>query len=294
MRPTDVPRLSQCSALQLHLMLLMRATTCPGGAIATWVVDHDDHVVSVLSGAKPGHTSRVLKDGRVERLSRHEDGLRPLRAMAFGRWEPSRVWLQAAAPESVAVVVDAAKAWAPEAIVTGRDPTDLHRGGDIIELGFALPPPERAAAPADAVRSLREDPSVNDATPQEIQFEFLRRTRFNDFDGPRVARDLLAHRELWRAVIFGRDDVVFIESDGRTLHATPFWNTLQLLPEEESEGYNADEVWLLAPDRDSARALMTLAHRRWRCDEHRLWNRASTRRAAGGFGDEHVVSLWWD
>ena len=42
------------------------------------------------------------------------------------------------------------------------------------------------------------------ALGQAIQLELIPRTRFNDFNGPRVAAFLLRHRHLWRAVILDR------------------------------------------------------------------------------------------
>lgn len=42
------------------------------------------------------------------------------------------------------------------------------------------------------------------ATIQEIQLELIRRRRFHEFDGQRVADCLLQHRDLWEAVMMDR------------------------------------------------------------------------------------------
>ena len=96
------------------------------------------------------------------------------------------------------------------------------------------------------------------------------------------------------AIRSSHPDVVFVERDGRRVHASPVWNTINLLREEESEGYNADQVWIVAPSVEAGRAVLDLARARWKADERRLWNRANSRRVAACVDDERVVSLWWD
>jgi hypothetical protein len=54
---------------------------------------------------------------------------------------------------------------------------------------------------------MNETPSPGDATVQGIQFELIRRTKFNAFDGERVEGSLLRHRELWMAVLLDRQGV---------------------------------------------------------------------------------------
>ncbi len=49
--------------------------------------------------------------------------------------------------------------------------------------------------------------SLREATVQEIQFELIRRTRFNAMDGQQVYDSLLKHRSLWLAVLLNRPRV---------------------------------------------------------------------------------------
>lgn len=284
-------RISKLTAQQIHFELVTRATNLPGREVLDWCHAHPD-VVSLLSGSMPGHTSAVNAAGMMEGFTRHRDALRPLRAMAFGRWSPTHLWVVTGSTQTAASLVDAAKGWnltrdAHEGRWFDRDPR-------MVSLRCLDGAREGGAAPDDAVRSLRDDPAPHEATPLELQLELMRRTRFNAFRGPRIYDDLLARRDLWRAAIFGRDDVVFVERNGEHVHAAPFWNTLNLLPVEAVEGYNADQLWVLTPSADAGRALLDLARQRWRCDERRMWNRANSHRAAGCQGDERIVSLWWD
>lgn len=284
-------RIKTLRAQQIHSDLVFRATNFDGPAALDWCDAH--HVQSLLSGSMPGHTSYALADAQLSPLTRHVDGLRPLRAMAFGRWEPTHLWLltddEAAAKEAA----EAASSWgaltplAPDGVSFDRPP-------GLVALRAPVRVPDPAPAPVAASRSLRENPTLAEATPLEVQLELVRRTRFNRFNGPKIHRDLVAHADLWCAAIFGRDDVVFVERNGTRTHASPFWNTLNLLPDEEEEGYNADQLWVLTPNVEAGRAILEIARRAWRCDERRLWNRANSRRVAGAQGDERVVSLWWD
>lgn len=284
-------RISKLSAQQIHFELVLRAANLPGREVLTWRHAHPD-VVSLLSGSMPGHTSAVSADGMMEAFTRHVGALRPLRAMAFGRWAPTHLWVLNESAQTAASLVEAAKQW--NVTLDAHEGRWFDRDPQMVALRCPDDARDEGATPDDAVKSLRADPSPREATPLELQLELMRRTRFNAFRGPRIYDDLLARRDLWRAAIFGRDDVVFIERNGERVHAAPFWNTLNLLPDEDVEGYNADQLWVLTPSADAGRALLDLARQRWRCDERRMWNRANSRRVAGCEGDERVVSLWWD
>jgi hypothetical protein len=60
-----------------------------------------------------------------------------------------------------------------------------------------------------------EQARLCDATAQEVMLELMRRRRFNEFDGPRIAADLLAVQDLWEAVLMDRPTYVF--DQGRNL-----------------------------------------------------------------------------
>lgn len=288
--PKPPTRTSELTAQQIHFELAARAVNLPGADVVRWCRERG--VTALLSGSMPGHTSAVNADGAMEGFTRHADGLRPLRAMAFGRWEPTHLWALAGSSATAAALIEAAKGWG--VTVDAHDGRWFDRDPHLVSLRCELGARDDRAAPDDAARALRRDPSPAEATPLELQLELVRRTRFNAFNGPRIHDDLVARRDLWRSAIFGRDDVAFIERSGERVHAAPFWNTLNLLTNERVEGYNADQLWALTPSAEAGRALLALARNRWRCDERRMWNRANSRRVAGCRGDERVVSLWWD
>jgi hypothetical protein len=278
-------------AQQIHSDLVFRATNFDGSAALDWC--DENNVAALLSGSMPGHTSTAVANAALSPLTRHVDGLRPLRAMAFGRWEPTHLWLLTDDDAAAKVATEASSAWGALTPLA-PDGVSFDRPSGLVALHAQVSAPDPSPAPLAATQGLRENPKLTDATPLELQLELLRRTRFNRFNGPKIHRDLVAHAELWCAAIFGRDDVVFVERNGTRTHASPFWNTLNLLPAEEEEGYNADQLWVLTPSAEAGRAILEIARRAWHCDERRLWNRANSRRVAGAQGDERVVSLWWD
>lgn len=286
------PHLLSRGAQAIHHELISRSVSFDGVRARDVCASHDG-VIAAISGSMPGHTRRVLADGAMGALSRHEGELVTLRAMAFGAWNPTHLWVLTRDAKAKREVIDESKQWG-ELTVEEPDGQSFDRSEWLVALRCETPVSSREAAPDTAVRELRENPLIDEATPLELQLELLRRTRFNRFDGPKIYRDLVAHRDLWRAAVFGRDDAVFIERSGRRVHASPLWNTINLLHDEQSEGYNADQVWVVAPSVDAGRALLDLARARWNTDERRMWNRANSRRVAGCVGDERVVSLWWD
>lgn len=112
---------------------------------------------------------------------------------------------------------------------------------------------------------------------QALQFELMRRASFNNFDGERIVKELLAHPDLWEGVIMDRADYFYSSALGETdakrrrerlaKHQEPvdlirlrdigegYWNvdTVYLLPaegkrrelEELVAGWGADEVgWM--------------------------------------------------
>jgi hypothetical protein len=147
----------------------------------------------------------------------------------------------------------------------------------------------------EPVVSQEEDPGLLDLSPAAICLELIRRTRFDEFDGERIAKDLREHPELWRGAVLGIGDSVFIEK-GKKIHSSPQFNTLECLPAEEQEGHNADTIWVVCPSLEAARELVKLSHTGWKVypNSTLIWNKANSQRAAGCVGDERIVSFWWD
>jgi len=91
-------------------------------------------------------------------------------------------------------------------------------------------------------------PPLTITTIQAIQFDLMRRSSFNNFDGPRVARDLLRHRRLWCGAILDRlgDDALI------------------KLRDIDENYWNVDTLYVLSSEANDA-ALLRLAHH-WQAD----------------------------
>ncbi len=127
-----------------------------------------------------------------------------------------------------------------------------------------------------------------EATPQEIQLELLRRARWNELDGERIVASLLAHRDLWQAVLLDRLGF----SRPARLPASGLIK-LRDLP----LGYwNADTLYILAPDAASAHEIAKLAEDEEWCGMVQVHTDQNTIDDALGTGrsTEAVVSIWWD
>jgi hypothetical protein len=114
---------------------------------------------------------------------------------------------------------------------------------------------------------------------QALQFELIRRSSFNNFDGVRVARDLLRHRRLWCGVIMdrlGNDALIKLRDIG-------------------SNAWNVDTLYVLSSRVDD-RALSALA-RRWRSDALQWVGGATADRLLGEIGSSphhRILEVWWD
>lgn len=127
-------------------------------------------------------------------------------------------------------------------------------------------------------------------TVQQIQLEIIRRGGYNAFRGDRVYAWLASHRSAWVSAAFGRlrtkvkDRRAVIESLTR-------FNTVTELVDD---GWNADELWLVAPDAAAAERLRTVAQVHWFADNVTTLTEEEARRVAGVESPAQVVELWWD
>lgn len=144
--------------------------------------------------------------------------------------------------------------------------------------------PEMKAQSLDVLKTL----PLSEATAQDIPLELIRRWQYNAFDGERVAAKLWEHRDLWEAVMMDR---LAISAPGRL----PAMGLIKLrdLPYNE---WNADTLYILAPDREAANRLaeifkmeewggMVQVH-----DDPRDVDRA----LGSGREERAVVTIWWD
>lgn len=133
-----------------------------------------------------------------------------------------------------------------------------------------------------------QERSLREASVQEIQMELIRRTRFNAFDGERVAASLARHRDLWQAVLLDR----FCFSNPGKLPAMGLIK-LRDLPYDV---WNADTLYMLAPNEQAARRIAEIMEEEGWCGEVYVHaDREDVERALGSGPEERaVVRVWWD
>ena len=123
-------------------------------------------------------------------------------------------------------------------------------------------------------------------TPQDIQFELLRMSTFNDFDGNLVADSLEANKDLWKGFIMDRADYYYAHAQSDPEAAERHQEPVDLIRLRDiGEGYwNVDTLYLLAAEGKEDK-LELLARREWHADEIDWMN------------NTHVgkyLRVWWD
>jgi hypothetical protein len=149
----------------------------------------------------------------------------------------------------------------------------------------AVRDPLAARAPLTRFRKLR----LEEATVQELHLELIRRTQHNAFDGEKIVASLLAHRDLWQAVIFTRL-LVF----GRGHEELPVLGfiTLRDLPENY---WNADTLYILTKNVTKARQLQRVTRAdKWAGDVLIFHNTREVDNSLGAYDRQAIVRVWWD
>jgi hypothetical protein len=138
---------------------------------------------------------------------------------------------------------------------------------------------------------MNESLSLRAATVQDIQLELLRRTRFNDLDGERVAASLLRYRDLWRAALLDRPGVPDYTEPGLLLTAG-----LIKLRDLHRNLWNADTLFVLTPTQEQARRLARIAEEEDWGGMVRVYEDQKEIDRALGTGRQEcgLVSVWWD
>jgi hypothetical protein len=137
-------------------------------------------------------------------------------------------------------------------------------------------------------QAMKKNPSLREAAIQEIQLELIRRTQFNAFDGERVYRSLVEHRNLWEAVLFDR-------LSSRLPGILPPGSLIKLR-DLSSNLWNADTLYILTPNAAAARMLAGLHKSAEWCGEVYVFEDAEQVDNALG-GDDRgkaIVRVWWD
>jgi hypothetical protein len=131
--------------------------------------------------------------------------------------------------------------------------------------------------------------SLADGTVQQIQFELLRRSSFNAFDGERVVASLLAHRDLWESVMMDRVGIM------RPGHLPA--HGLIKLRDLADNCWNVDTLYVLTPNVRSARELARIIEQEegWGGMVRVHDDQQDVDDALGSGREERaIVTVWWD
>lgn len=139
---------------------------------------------------------------------------------------------------------------------------------------------------------MNESLLLRSATVQEIQLELIRRTRFNQLDGEEIYGSLMAHRDLWQAVLLDRVGL----PDKKDLRLLFAFGLIKLrdLPGNQ---WNADSLFVLTKDHDQARQWPRIAEQEaWEADDvHVYEDQQEIDRALGIYTmNNGLVEFWWD
>ena len=138
---------------------------------------------------------------------------------------------------------------------------------------------------------MSEAPGLRDASVQDIQLELIRRTSFNALDGERVYASLLAHRDLWLAVLLDRPGVPNYAEPRHLL--TSGLIKLRDLP---TNFWNADTLFVLTRTRAQARELARVVEQEdWAGAVQVYEDQRDIDDALGTGRQEYgLICVWWD
>ncbi|WP_194816053.1 hypothetical protein [Nocardia sp. XZ_19_385] len=134
-------------------------------------------------------------------------------------------------------------------------------------------------------------PLLSEATVQEIQLDLIRRSSFNNFDGPRVVASLQRHRELWVAACIDRLN---------DWAENPGWlpdMSLIKLRDLDSDSWNVDTLFILTSSPDTAHEMArVVCEEQWYADRIKVHTDPEEICSALGSGERNygLLSVWWD
>ena len=127
---------------------------------------------------------------------------------------------------------------------------------------------------------------------QALHLELLRSVRYNEFDGEAIVRDLLAHRDLWSAVMGERLPPPISD---RLAKRKGEYIDLCRLRYLRADRWAVDSLLILTT-KEHLDALKARIKEHWRADEIEVVDREEVRWCMGlNVADNDVVLyLWWD
>jgi len=114
-------------------------------------------------------------------------------------------------------------------------------------------------------------------TIQDLYLKLIERTKFNNFDGPKVAEDLKNNKELWDSVLMINDD-------------------LGILLRDLSKNYNNADTLLVLTTKERLPKLLNLCFS-WRPDNVAIVDGEQLSCFLGSWMENDqrtLVILWWD
>lgn len=153
----------------------------------------------------------------------------------------------------------------------------------ITRLGI-MPPTQTPMPDYDAYE--KEGLPINEI--QRLQFELLRRVRYNNLNGATVVEDLLNWRDLWYAVLADR----CTSSTGKLYEPVVDLIRLRDLPRNY---WNVDYVFVWS-DADKVEHLHSMVKERWKPDATEVLSEEEATRLMGStLGEkDRVLAVWWD
>jgi hypothetical protein len=135
------------------------------------------------------------------------------------------------------------------------------------------------------------NPTLRDASVQEIQLELIRRTSFNAMDGEKICASLLKHRDVWQAVLLDRPGVANYSRPRQLLTSG-----LIKLRDLDDNIWNADHLFILTRTRAQARQMKAIIEQEdWAGEVWLTEDQQELDMALGSGRQEYgLVQVWWD
>lgn len=113
-------------------------------------------------------------------------------------------------------------------------------------------------------------------TIQELNFELIKRSSFNDFNGDLVVEDLLKNKPLWKGVVLDR------------------LGSLIKLRDIDSDSWNVDTLFILPSNVDNDKLFKIASS--WNADEVDWLGKDESERLLGSWnnGNTKILRVWWD
>lgn len=125
---------------------------------------------------------------------------------------------------------------------------------------------------------------------QELEFELIKKTNYNNFDGEYAVKVLMQHKKLWKGVVMDRE--IFISGDKVDSKYGKLTSDLIKLRDIDSDFWNVDTLFILSSEEDDEKLL--LMANKLHPDELEWLDQKDASDRLGAFPAGRVLKLWWD